>query len=640
MAGGVQHRGQRPEEAPPPRQRPAGARRVRCLSDPPNDSLQANRCSQAKPLAFRLHTPTEAAPAAAGEPAAGPDAIVPPGSLPPPAKPTPPPLPPGVKPDKEKRGVLEPRRGRTAAARDPGSPFGAARNHSKWRPRHHSRLNPPAPRTRRPPRPLAPARPGGSYRRPVEPRALRGAPPHTHSPLPGHLTADAPPGGSPASVRPLSSPAFPSAGPPALRAGLRPPAHPPPCPQRFARWPPPSAGGARAAPWRRAAAASPRPLPGRYLGPGRRRRAGGSRRGPAPRTPLGGGGRLRPFSLPLLRLLSSFVFDVRSGAAIPVPPSWSGCRGSGADSRTGGSSGFARGQRLPAEEGAQSGGEGKKGANPEVHPPRRRPQGNTRAQTQQCGATSPPPPVTSPPASEKPACRSLLAAARGRRAADPSAPRQVRHRREVETRRRPRREGEVKGARLPPARHGGRAKRGCACGCRGGEAGAGAGGTHPPTGTPAGGTLPSRAAGRMERRRKRAAAGRREPVVTPGRRRQAARRGGGGGQTRPQRRLTPQPPRTCPPPSPRAGGRPAAARGGARGQREPAGGAGRGGAARAPREPPASPPVPPARPPPPAPGRRSKLFVLPQASSCALRPPPAGPVPRGLGAPRSISASR
>lgn len=387
-----------------------------------------------------------------------------PPSLPPPAKPTPPPLPPGVKADKEKRGVLEAlqhfylfslalrpvgtgnsasrthprRRGRTPAPPQrpgplaaappradsgrlrPRSPFGAARNHSKWRPRHHSRLNPPHrahgaardTRQRRPPRPLAPARTGGSYRRPVKPRALRGAPPHPRSPLPGHLTADTPPGGSHASVGPLSSPAFPSAGPRALRTGLR----PPPRPQRFARRPSRSAGGARAAPWRRAAAASPRPLPGRYLGPSRRRRSGGSRRGAAPRTPLGGGGRLRPFTLPVLRLLSSFVFDVRSGgAAIPGPPSWSGCRGSGADSRTGGSSGFARGQRLPAQEGAQSGGEGKKGANPEVHPPRRRPQGNTRAQTQQCGATSPPPSVTFPPASKKPACRSLLAAARGRR---------------------------------------------------------------------------------------------------------------------------------------------------------------------------------------------------------------------------------
>lgn len=49
MAGGVQHRGQRPEEAPPPRQLPAGPRRVRgprppCAADrhtgPPGSALK------------------------------------------------------------------------------------------------------------------------------------------------------------------------------------------------------------------------------------------------------------------------------------------------------------------------------------------------------------------------------------------------------------------------------------------------------------------------------------------------------------------------------------------------------------------------------------------------------------------------
>lgn len=101
---------------------------------------------------------------------------------------------------------------------------------------------------------------------------------------------------------------------------------------------------------------------------------------------------------------------------------------------------------------------------------------------------------------------------------------------------RPRRQGEVKGARLPPARHGGRAKRGCAGGCRGGEASAGGrGGAHPPTGTPRGeAVLPSRAVGRTERRRRRQRRrSRRAAAAGDGRcsrregRRQAARRGGG-----------------------------------------------------------------------------------------------------------------
>lgn len=184
----------------------------------------------------------------------------------------------------------------------------------------------------------------------------------------------------------------------------------------------------------------------------------------------------------------------------------------------------------------------------------------------------------------------------------------------------------MKGARLPPASHGGRAERGCAGGCRGGEASAGAGGHAPTDGRPRRGALPSRATGRTERRsrrRKRAAAA--EGTGAPGGKAAAAAAASEEGR---RRRADAAPalahaaaaaahlPRR--PPRGRAGG----TGGCARGRSRAAGAGGRGGPGRAPGSRPTAPPEP-------ALAEGSDLFLSGPArrdllTPCSQQPPPTG----------------
>lgn len=409
---------------------------------------------------------------------------------------------------------------------------------------------------------------------------------------------------------------------PAASERTRRPAGPVPPSVRSPPWPSLPPGRGRPAPVP-ARPARPRPLAGRSppSGGGCRRGAGrplasgcrtvpaagasapvatGSRRGAAPRAPLGAGGDFVPSPFPLPRLPSSFAFDGRHGPAPPslVPAARARTAGAGAGGLRGSGGRRRRGR----------GGEGRKVRTRKYTRPAAARREHPRPHTQQCGAAPPPPSATFPPALEKPAGRPLPAAAHrrpGRCGAGGSA--------------RPAKE-EVKGARLPPARHGGRAERGCAGGCRGGEASAGAGGQAPTDGRPRRGALPSRATGRTERRRrrrKRAAAA--EGTGAPGGKAAAAAASEEGRRRRADTapalahaaaaaaHLPRRPPRG------RAGG----TGGCARGRSRAAGAGGRGGAGRAPGSRPTAPTEP-------TPAEGEGLFLSAPLAPSSQQPPPPG----------------
>lgn len=203
-------------------------------------------------------------------------------------------------------------------------------------------------------------------------------------------------------------PAFPSAGPRAPRAGPRPP-RPAAAARRAViairrrlsagRGPPPGVG-------------LPHRPRGRSFGPGRRRLSAGRC------APLGAGGGFVPWTFPLPQLPSPFAFDGRRGPAPPSPVP-------AAQARTPGPERAGSGQRRPAEEGARRRRRREKGANPEVHPPRRRPQGAPAHTTMRRRSASAQRNFSSGTGETR-----RPSPPRGR----PPAPRQVRCRRESDTR--------------------------------------------------------------------------------------------------------------------------------------------------------------------------------------------------------------
>ncbi|XP_061876147.1 basic proline-rich protein-like [Colius striatus] len=365
------------------------------------------------------------------------------------------------------------RRGRAAAGRDPALPAARQGDIRNGGPATAQRFSPPH-------RAHAAAR-----------DAPRPLPPSGRTPRPAGRTAAA---SSPLLGRPQAGsrrrrprtllPALPSAAP--VGPGPRRPAWRSPPIRRRQGAGRPLASGCRSGP-----AAAARPLP-------RPRAAVPAAPGPAPRSAPGTGS--VPSPVPPLRLPSSSVFDVRPLPAAPFPaPRPRG--GAAAQVLTAapleGSGGGGGAERRPREKKVRT-------RKYTRHAAARSAGKHPRPSTTMRGRFASAPPQRNFSLRPRKETRPPAPSPQPRRDTGPRTPRQVRRRRRGETRG----GGEVKGARLPPARHGGRAKRGCAGGC-----------------------LPE-PAGRMERRRWREASrsGRRARAVAHAEERsRAARPSGRGG---------------------------------------------------------------------------------------------------------------